>query len=256
MLYPEYIQHRKPEIHLPYPKTVKSFIFDFYDIIESETDPRAEAKCFECGQNISMIRGVDVCSSYTSGLVSHLRKHPLQWQIYLDLLKDSIVPDNKTPRQHYETKTRSNVNFDKEESSRKLQICTRNYNMNKKNCAGVFYIQRDIEILKNAVGYEHQNAEILQYIHKYTNQNLHIFELIGTKHPGARLDRSYKKTKCLVDNDEDIILDLERLLCEHVCFFDPEKYEECPNEKNHLGNISIFSDDQFQKKFDGFKSEI
>ena len=62
MLYPEYIQHRKPEIHLPYPKTVKSFIFDFYDIIESETDPRAEAKCFECGQNISMIRGVDVCS--------------------------------------------------------------------------------------------------------------------------------------------------------------------------------------------------
>lgn len=256
MLYPEYIQHRKPEIHLPYPKRVKSFIFDFYEILEEETDPRTEAKCKECAQNVYMIKGEDVCSSYTSRLVSHLQKHPDKWQDYLDLLKESMTPDTKTPRQHYQSKTRSNISTDKEESSRKLHISTRNYNVNKKNCAGVFYVQRDIEILKNQVSYEHQNSNILQYLYSYTNQNIHIFELIGTKHPGARLDRSYKKTKCIVDNDENIVLDLERLLCEHICFFDPEKYGECPNEKDHMGNISIFSDAQYQNKIDGFHTEI
>ena len=93
-----------------------------------------------------------------------------------------------------------------------MEICTRNYNLDRKNCAGVVYTQRDIKIFKNQVSYD-----ILQYLHSYTNQNVHIFELTGTKHPGARLDGSYKKTKCLVDNDGDIIVDLERLLCELVC---------------------------------------
>ena len=78
--------------------------------------------------------------------------------------------------------------------------------------------------------------------------------MIGTKHPGARLDRSYEKSKCIVDNFGDIVTDLERLLCEYVCFFDPENYEECPNE--HRGSISIFSDMEYQQTFKGFKNEI
>ena len=256
MLYPDYIQHRKPEIHLPYPKCIKSFLFNFYEICESESDPRTGAKCKQCEKSVYMIRGVDVCSSYTFGLVTHLKKHPDQWQEYLDLLKESITPDTKTPRQHYQARTRCNFSTDKEESSRKLKISQTNFNLNKKNCAGVFYTQRDIEILKNQVGYEYQNAKILQYIHSFTNQNLSIFDLIGTKHPGARLDRSYKLTRILVDNDGDIILDLERLLCEHICFFDPEKYDECPNEQDHRGNIAIFSENEYQQKFDGFETEI
>ena len=254
MLYPEYIQHRKPEINLPYPKQVKSCIFDFYEFSELETDPRIEAKCKQCESKVFMMKGNHVASSYTSLIVSHLRKHPDQWQKYLDLLRDTITPDNKTPRQHFQSRTRCYINTNKDESSKNLQICTRNYELNKKNCAGVFYIQRDIEIFRNQVSYDHQNGEILKYLHKYTNQNVHIFDLIGTKHPGARLDRSYEKSKCIVNNYGDIVTDLERLLCEHVCFFDPEKYEECPNE--HRGSISIFSDLEYQQTFKGFKNEI
>ena len=255
MLYPEYIQHRKPEINLPYPKYTKTFIYEFYEIFEAANDPRTEAKCKQCGESVFMMRGTIASSSYTSGLVAHLKKHPGQWNKYLDRLKDTITPDNKTPRQHYQSRIKYKVS-DKEVSSRNLEICTRNYHLNRKNCAGVVYTQRDIEIFKNQVSYEHQNADILQYLHSYTNQNVHIFELIGTKHPGARLDGSYKKTKCLVDNDGDIILDLERLLCEHVCFFDPAKYGQCLNENEHRGNISIFSNLHYQERFEGFKQEI
>ena len=256
MLYPEYIQHRRPEINLPYPKHVKTFVFDFYHFTESNSDPRIEAKCKHCGAMLFMMKGVQVSSSYTSGLVSHLQKHPNLWQDYLDLLKKTITPDSKTPRQHFQSRISCNISTNKDESSKNLQICTRNFNLNKKNCAGIVYVQRDIEILRNQISYEHQNAKILQYIQSFTNQNIHIFELIGTKHPGARLDRSYKKTKSLVDNDGDIIIDLERLFCEHLCFFDPDKYGDCPNEQYHKGEISIFSDIGYQKQFDGFDNEI
>ena len=62
MLYPEYIQHRKPEINLPYPKHVKTFVFDFYDLNEPKNDPRIEAKCKQCGAMVFMMRGVQVSS--------------------------------------------------------------------------------------------------------------------------------------------------------------------------------------------------
>ena len=92
MLYPEYIQHRKPEINLPYPKQVKSCIFDFYEFSELETDPRIEAKCKQCESKVFMMKGNHVASSYTSLIVSQPRKHPDQWQKYLDLLRDTITP--------------------------------------------------------------------------------------------------------------------------------------------------------------------
>ena len=256
MLYPDYIQHRKPEINLPYPKCVKSFIYDFYEVFEEEDIPRAYAKCKECAASVYMMRGVDVCSSYTSGLVTHLQKHSRQWNKYLGLLAENITPDTKTPRQHYQSRVNRPVRLNKEESSRRLDISTINYNNNKKNCAGVFYNQRDIEIFKNNVSYEYQNAKMLRYIHPFTNQNVHIFDLVGTQHPSARLDGSYKQSKCLVDNDGNIVVDLERLFCEHVCFFDPEKYGECPNEHEDQGNISIFSDIEYQERFHGFVEEI
>ena len=148
MLYPENIQHRKPEIYLPYPRCVKKFVYDYYDFDESKSDPRILAKCKQCGAEVFMMRGVQVSSSYTSGLVSHLRKHPKKWQEYLDLLKETLSPDTKTPRQHFESRIRNNVLTNKVESSRNLEICIINFNINKKNCAGVVYVQRerDIEI--------------------------------------------------------------------------------------------------------------
>ena len=96
---------------------------------------------------------------------------------------------------------------------------------------------------------------MLQYIHPLTDQNVLILDLVGTKHPSARLDGSYKQSKCLVDNDGNIVVDLKRLFCEHVCFFDPEKYGECPNEHEHQGNMSIFRDIEYQERFHGFVEE-
>ena len=49
---------------------------------------------------------------------------------------------------------------------------------------------------------------------------------------------STKQSKCLIDNDEDKVLDLEKLFCSDVCFFDPEYYDECPHE--HNGQFEIF----------------
>ena len=82
-----------------------------------------------------------------------------------------------------------------------------------KNCAGTTYLPRDCEILKNT-SHNTQNAEngqIMQYLYHYTNNNVHIFDLIGTRHTSAPLRASYKQLRCLVDNDGDIVMDLERL---------------------------------------------
>ena len=141
MLYPEYIQHRKPEISLPYPKCTKTFIYEFYEIFEVASDPRTEAKCKQCGESVFMMRGTVVSSSYTSGLVAHLQKHPGQWNLYLDRLKDTITPDNKTPRQHYQSRIRYKLT-DKEVSSRNLEKCTRNYSLNRKNVLESFTLSK------------------------------------------------------------------------------------------------------------------
>ena len=52
----------------------------------------------------------------------------------------------------------------------------------------------------------------------------------------------------------NITLDLERLFCDHVCFFDPELYDNCTFK--HTGNIEIFSKSEYQNRFRGFKQEI
>ena len=71
-------------------------------------------------------------------------------------------------------------------------------------------------------------------------------------HENAPLRANYKMSKCLVDNDEDITKDLERLLCTNMCFLDPKLYGEC----DHQGDISVFSDEEYQSRFPGFKEEI
>ena len=66
-----------------------------------------------------------------------------------------------------------------------------------------------------------ENGDIMKYLYPYTNGNVRLVDLIGTRHPSAPLRASYKQLKCLVDNDGDLILDLERLFCENICLFDP-----------------------------------
>ena len=80
------------------------------------------------------------------------------------------------------------------------------------------YIPRDCEVLKGKVA-EGDIPKILRHLHQFTNKNVHIFELLGTKHENAPLRANYKMSKCVVDNTGDITLDLQRLLCQNVLFF-------------------------------------
>ena len=81
-----------------------------------------------------------------------------------------------------------------------------------------------------------------------------LIELIGEKHRNAELRKSYKKSKFLVDNQGDITKDFEKLFCPNICFFDPELFDDCPEE--HKGDLNIFGDEEYQARFEGFKKEI
>ena len=74
-----------------------SVLFEDYDILEP-------AKCKQCGKVIFMIKGSHVTSSYTSGLTCHLQTHPVNFQEYLDRLKNTITPDNKTKFEHFQAR--------------------------------------------------------------------------------------------------------------------------------------------------------
>ena len=65
-----------------------------------------------------------------------------------------------------------------------------------------------------------------------------------TKHLNANLQENYTKSKCLVDNVNNLTIDIERYICENKGFFDPILIEDCPN--SHTGEISIFNDTTFQ----------
>jgi hypothetical protein len=256
MSYRPSIKNKAPQINLPHPKHNKDLIYAYFDIDSEDASPRKNAKCKLCKSEIEIVVGSDVYSSYTSGMNWHLRKHPSQWQDYLDALGKTIKPDEKSMFQHYQSMDRVNVNYNKEEASRKFQEANRNYDLNKKikNCAGVRYLPRDCEVLKGKLPdhAKYDIADILRHLHQFTNRNVHIFELMGTMHENAPLRANYKMSKCLVDNDEDITKDLERLLCTNMCFFDPKLYGEC----DHQGDISLFSDEEYQNRFPGFKEEI
>ena len=51
-----------------------------------------------------------------------------------------------------------------------------------------------------------------------------------------------------------LILDIERLLCPYVCFFDPEKYDTC--SQKHHGIVNVFGEAEYQSQFVGFITEI
>ena len=252
MSYPAYLKSYAPQINLPYPKTVKSLIYDFYEISETDEDCSRQAKCKQCGKIIFIIKGSHVTSSYTSGLTSHIQNHPESFQEFLDKLKDTIVPDNKSMFDHFQAReSRSSSMFSKLDSSRRLEESQRNSVLNPTNCAGIKYVQRDIEVYRNNINYRHQNDKLWEYLHKYTNQNIPLFKIIGTNQ--SRI-LSTKQSKCLIDNDEDIVLDLEKLFCSDVCFFDPEYYDQCSHE--HNGQPEIFGNAEYQARFSGFNEEI
>jgi hypothetical protein len=186
MSYPAYLKSYAPQINFPYPKTVKSLIYDFYEISETDEDSSCQAKCKQCGKIIFIIKGSHVTSSYTSGLTSHIQNHPESFQEFLDKLKKTCVPDNKSIFDHFQAREKRST-----------------------NCAGIKYVQRDIEIYRSNINYRHQNDQLWEYLHKYTNQNIPLFKIIGTNQSRVL---STKQSKCLIDNDENIVLDLEKTL--------------------------------------------
>ena len=127
------------------------------------------------------------------------------------------------------------------DSNQRFDECNRNSCLNPRNCAGLKYLERDIEIFRNNIGYRHQNETILEYFHKYTNRNIPCFQL-------------KKQSNRFIENDENLVLDIERLLCPDVCFFDPEKYDNCNHE--HQGDVTVFGISEYQSRFIGFIDEI
>lgn len=238
MSYPAYFKSYAPEINLPYPKTVNPVIFDYYDISELDNT----AKCKECGKVIFMIKGCHVTSSYTSGLTFHLPTHPVSFQEYLDKLKEKMVPDNKTKLEHFQARSNQHsFRTNKFDLDKRFDECRINACLIPRNSAGVKYLKRDIEIFRNKIDYMHQNKTILEYFHEYTNRNIPFFQLEN-------------KSKRFIENDGNIILDIERLLCPYVCFFDPEKFYNC--RQKHQGDVTIFGDAEYQSQFEGFIDEI
>ena len=94
----------------------------------------------------------------------------------------------------------------------------------------------------------------MNYIYRFTNRNVPLYEFVGTWNVNNRLDRRYLRYKPLLQNIGNFTLDLERLLCENTCYLDPENYESCPN--NHSGDISIFGDREFQQKIKNLDDEL
>ena len=238
MSYPEYFKSYAPEINLPYAKSVNPAIFDHYDTSEVDNS----AKCKKCDKVIFMMKGCHVTSSYTSGLRLHLHTHPAGLQEYLDKLKEKLVPDNKTKFEHFQVRRNQHSGCqNKFDLEKRFEESTRNAYLNPKNAAGVKYVERDIEISRNKVNHRYQNQTLLEYLHKYTNRNIPFFQLKD-------------KSKRFIENDENIILDIERLLCPYVCFFDPEKYDNC--SQKHRGTVSVFGEAEYQSQFVGLITEL
>ena len=257
MSYPShYKKFRAPEINLPFGGKMSKVILDYFDIMNvvSDYDPRKVAFCKTCRKTIQIVAGTSPYSSFTRGLKYHLKTHIEIWEDYLYNLSKIMIPDTKTVYEHFrQMDGRLNKN-DKEESSRRLRECQRNSMFSPKNSAKVQYSVRDSEFLKNNFSKlaKYENAAMFKYLFKFTNRNLTLYDLMGTKHPNANPRTNYKQSKCLVDNINNLTIDLERYLCEYSCFVNPLLYDNCPN--SHTGDIAIFKNPQFQSSFPSFKN--
>ena len=170
-----------------------------------------------------------------------------------------MAPDTKSNLEHFQRMEQRVVvpEFIADKISQEFR---EHENVVKKNLAGKPYMERDHFYLTNrksnlfSTVTDGENCDLLEYIYKFTNRNVSLIELIGDRHPSANLQKKYKRYKCLTENIGNIVLDLERLFCENMCFFDPVSYDQCPNE--HKGDIAIFSDTKYQQRFPQLIEEL
>ena len=257
MKYPEYFKFRAPQINLPYKKTDPS-IFTFYSMRDVDLLPTKIASCNVCGKEFEVIPGSNVHSSYTASLKFHLQLHTEQWLDYLDSLKAKMVPDTKSQFEHFQ-RMEQRVFLPELLADKKLQEVREHGYFVKNNLAGYPYMERDHFYLVNrkskfSSATDGENCRLIEKIYKFTNRNVSLIELLGHRHPSANHQKKYKRYQCLTENTGNIVLDLERLFCENMCFFDPVNYDQCPNE--HKGDIAIFSDKKYQQSIPGLSEEL
>ena len=60
MSYPAHIKSRAPEINLPYPRSTKTIIYEYFIITGEEGTPRKVAICKTCQKEIRMMHGSNV----------------------------------------------------------------------------------------------------------------------------------------------------------------------------------------------------
>ena len=256
--YPKHYKYRAPQINLPYKQTDPS-IFYFYSLRDDDHHPTKTASCNVCGKEFEVIPGSNVYSSYTVSLKFHLQLHKEQWLDYLDCLKTKMAPDTKTKFEHF-LRMEQRVCIPEFIADKKSQEIREHEYFVKKNVVGKPYMERDHFYLKNRKSNlygavtDGENCVLLEYIYKFTNRNVSLIELLGDKYQSANLQKKYKRYKCLTENIGNIVLDLERLFCENMCFFDPVNYDQCPYE--HKGDIAIFSDTKYQQRFPQLIEEL
>ena len=257
MRYPPHLKEKTPIIHLPLYKTDES-IFKFYSI-EEISSPRKQASCNFCEKKINFTQGSTVHSAFTSSLKFHLQTHPGQFDIYLGMLAGNMKPDTKTKYQHF-CSMQAPKCLPEAEKERRWEESRINRYLVPKNLANEAYEKNDYYSKQNFKGGLHphsvdgQNVRMIEYIYQFTNQNVPLYELVGTWNVNNYLDRRYLRYKVFLQNTGNMTLDLERLLCENTCFLDPENYESCP--KNHTGDISVFGNREFQEKIKHLDEEL
>ena len=257
MRYPPHLKGKTPIINLPLYNTDVS-IFTFFSI-EELSNPIRIASCNFCEKKIDFIQGSTVFSAFTSKLKFHLQTHPSQFDIYLGMLAENMKPDNKTKYQHF-CRMEAPKCLPEAEKERRWEEARFNERFVTKNLAGVAYEKNDYFSKQNFKGgflpktVDGKNVKIIEYIYRFTNQNVPLYELVGTWNVNNYLDRRYLRYKVFLQNTGNMTLDLERLLCENNCFLDPENYESCPN--NHTGDISVFGDREFQMKIKNLDEEL
>ena len=219
--YPDYLKHKASRIHLPVVKHY-DLIYSYYNINKDElfnraSDPRRIAECKVCGDKIKIMFGLSLHSSHTIIITHHLCRHPKEYENYLIDYSLLMVPDTRSVHEHF---VRMNRPFpvNRELADRKFEECQQNSSLEEKNLAGTSYAERDFYyyIERNNSLIESQNAKMMGFIHGYTNQNVSKLQLMGHNHPSANLLKHYKRSKSLVDNNNEIVTDLQRLFCKSM----------------------------------------
>ena len=83
-----------------------------------------------------------------------------------------MTPDNKSKFEHFQARNNQySVGTRTVDSDKRFDECNRNSCINPKNCAGVKYLERDIEFFCNNVDHGHQHKTIAKLSHRFKSSS-------------------------------------------------------------------------------------